>query len=182
MVDMPWCLSQQSWFAVQVKPKCERVVAELLRNKGYETFLPVNRAAPKCPPLFPSYVFCRFDSGVKAPIVTTAGVIRIVGFSGRAAAIDPAEMSSLIAAYQAGENLRPTEHFCDGDRVELSGGPLRGCSGVLLHIDERLNFVVSISLLRRSVALVVRPDWLIRKPECSEVRDPRRVASLGGAS
>jgi transcription antitermination factor NusG len=178
---MVFSLCQESWFAVQVKPKCEKVVAESLRSKGYETFVPVDRAARNNPPLFPSYVFCRFDAAVKAPIVTTAGVIRIVGFSGRPAAIDSDEMSSLIAAYRAVDGLKATEHFCDGDLVELAAGPLRGCRGELIRIDERLNFVVSISLLRRSVALVVRPDWLIRKQPARASGGAGRASALGGA-
>jgi transcription antitermination factor NusG len=133
------------------------------------------------PPLFPWYVFCRFEAGVMAPIVTTAGVIRIVGYSGRPAAIDRDEMNTLITAYGLGESLAATEHFLDGDRVVLAGGPLRGCRGVLLRTDERLNFVVSISLLRRSVALAVRPDWLIQGQAARETSMVSARAAGNGA-
>jgi len=154
------------WFAVSVKARLENAVAESLRTKGYETF--VARHPGNSSVLFPGYVFCRFDADIRSPIVTTAGVIRIVGFGGRPAAIEPVEMASLIKAVESGEKLRPLPHISEGEPVEIISGPLRGCRGVLTQIDKRLNFVVSICLLRRSIALAFRPEWVAR----AQTRDP----------
>src|SRR5215471_17879374 len=79
--------SERGWFAVQVRPRYEKATARALRNKGYEEFLPLYTSPRRWTdrlkhielPLFPGYVFCRFDLQVVPRIVTTAGVVRIVG-------------------------------------------------------------------------------------------------------
>src|SRR2546427_8571217 len=62
---------EHQWFAIQVRPNHEKVTALLLRGKGYEEFLPsylcnnrLGRGQPCERPLFPGYLFCRFNPKV----------------------------------------------------------------------------------------------------------------------
>src|SRR5690348_1031085 len=76
------------WFAIAIKPQHERAVQEGLDQKGLETFLPLYWATRRWSdrvkrlqlPLFPGYVFCRFDCSVRTPILRTPGVRAIVSF------------------------------------------------------------------------------------------------------
>jgi transcription antitermination factor NusG len=77
-----------SWYAIRVQSKFENFVSVTLRGKGYQEFLPVYRSKRRWSdrekeidlPLFASYLFCRFDvRGRLLPILTTPGVISIVG-------------------------------------------------------------------------------------------------------
>lgn len=57
------------WFVIQVRPRYEKIVASVLRAKGYEEFLPLHTARRRWSdrtkelevPLFPGYLFCRLD-------------------------------------------------------------------------------------------------------------------------
>ena len=57
------------WYAIRVKSKCEKMVSDQLRGKGYEEFLPMcwsrrlwsDRVKVIQMPLFTGYLFCRFD-------------------------------------------------------------------------------------------------------------------------
>src|ERR1700760_4448993 len=108
------CLGK-GWFAIQVRPRYEFVTSKHLRNKGYEEFVPVYSEKRKWSdrekkidmPLFTGYVFCRLDPEVRSPIVTTPGVIRIVGNSKGIARIDDAEIAVIQAAIRAGVKARP---------------------------------------------------------------------------
>src|ERR1043165_693362 len=69
-----------SWFAIRVRSSKEGFVSRILRNKGYNEFLPVYRARRRWSdrvavvelPLFPGYVFCRFDvNDHRNPVLTT---------------------------------------------------------------------------------------------------------------
>ena len=59
----------EAWFALSVVPRKEKATAQALRSKGYEDFLPMysmkrrwsDRMKVVEMPLFPGYVFCRFD-------------------------------------------------------------------------------------------------------------------------
>ena len=57
------------WYALRVRPRFEKMVASALLSKGYEGFLPLYRHRSRWSdrikevllPLFPGYMFCRFD-------------------------------------------------------------------------------------------------------------------------
>src|SRR5207237_1416625 len=67
-----------AWFAISVRPRRERSVARILQSKGYETFVPLytvrTQARTTETPLFPGFVFCRFDVHRRLPILVTSGV------------------------------------------------------------------------------------------------------------
>ena len=76
------------WYAVRIQSRLASVAAATLRGKGYQEFLPLYRSRRRWSdrfkeldlPLFPGYLFCRFDvTGRLLPILTTPGVIGIVG-------------------------------------------------------------------------------------------------------
>src|SRR5438445_13396592 len=83
--------TDRRWFALSVMARHEKIVSELLGNKGFETFVPLytrqRQYAHRVPgfelPLFPGYLFCRSGLATGLPIRTTPGVLRIGG-AGRA--------------------------------------------------------------------------------------------------
>ena len=76
------------WYALQVRTRQEASVSDQLGGQGYERFLPMykvrrrwsDRIKEMNAPLFPGYLFCRFDPHDRLPILKTPGVIQIVGF------------------------------------------------------------------------------------------------------
>ena len=155
------------WFAIRVKSNRERVTAQGLRGKGYEVFLPeyqqeVTSGKGREVALFPGYLFCRFDVTNRLPILTLPGVVHIVGLGKTPAPVDAEELESLKVVIQAGLALNPNEPYTLGEKVCVQEGPLAGASGIVVgHKSERL--VVSISLLQRSVSVVLDCDWIAPK-------------------
>src|SRR5947209_17143167 len=76
------------WYAIQTTPRHEKVVSEVLASKGFEHLLPQYKTRRKWAdrikdlelPLFPRYVFCRFDRSQMVPILNSPGVLGIVRF------------------------------------------------------------------------------------------------------
>src|SRR5258706_7676656 len=93
----------QSWFALQVKPRHEKTAAAALKSKGFEELLPLytsvrrwsDRVKTLEEPLFPRYVFCRFGLRQKMAVVSTPGVMSIVGMGKTPAPVEPEEISAL---------------------------------------------------------------------------------------
>src|SRR6202162_4698174 len=91
------------WFALQVRSRRESCVADYLRGQGYEWLLPLykcrrrwsDRIKEVQTPLFPGYLFCRFDPQDRLPILKTPGVIQIVGVNRTPVAVDEAEISAV---------------------------------------------------------------------------------------
>lgn len=152
------------WFAVRVKSNREKVVVNSLTGKGYETFFPLyaanQSARPAEKPLFPGYVFSRFRIGNRLPILMLPGVVHIVGTGRTPMPIDEEEMTSLRLALDSQLPVTPVD-YGDGEKVRVQAGPLAGAIGTVSgRMGGRL--VVSITLLQRSVAVELRPEWLSR--------------------
>ncbi len=151
------------WFALRVKPRTERVVADALRGKGYEEFLPLHaerrrwsdRVKTVQAPLFAGYVFCRFDVQLRLSILTTPGVMHVVSTGQVPQPIADEEMTSLRLLVDSGLSVEPWPYQFVGKRVTIVSGPLTGTSGILQSIKNKDRLVVSISLLQRSVAVEV---------------------------
>jgi transcription antitermination factor NusG len=135
----------------------------MLENKGYETFLPLyqkrrrysSRVKDSQLPLFPGYVFCRFNPLTRLPILTTPGVIQLVGSGRTAIPIDDREIISLQTALNIQVSTEPLPFLLKGQKVRITGGPLAGVEGIVLGIKQCLRLVLSITLLQRSVLVEV---------------------------
>lgn len=156
------------WYALQTKPRHEKNVSASLEGKGYGQFLPLyqswHRSAGRMRgvllPLFPGYVFCRFDRFRRLPILITPGVFSIVGTSNGPEAIPDEEIAGIQAACLSGLQLSPWPYLEAGDRVRVEFGPLKGVEGIFLTERNSTRLVVSIEILKRSVAVEVDRDWI----------------------
>jgi transcription antitermination factor NusG len=157
------------WFAIQVRPNAECAALAGLRSKGYETYLPTYYCARQWSdrvkklrlPLFTGYVFCKFSSAATAPIVTTLGVVRVLGVGGTPIPVDDSEIASLQTIEAAtGVRSYPWPQLEVGDQVCIGVGPLRGLVGVLQLVKGESTLIVSVSLLHRAVAVEMQADWI----------------------
>jgi transcription termination/antitermination protein NusG len=156
------------WYGIRTKSNFERTAALSLEGKGFETFLPTYRAhhgrAKRTTSiervLFPGYVFCLFDATTLLPIVSTPGVVSIVGFGNGPAPIDNSELESIRNTLVAGIAVDPCDYLKEGQRVRIKRGPLQNVEGFLLRRRTEWRVVISVTLLQRSVSLEVERDWI----------------------
>lgn len=157
------------WYAIQVRSKFERVASATLSAKGYEEFLPLynsrrhwsDRLKEVELPLFPGYLFCRFDAQERLlPILTTPGVISIVGAARIPVPIPEQQIDAIRTMICSGLHAQPWPHLAVGSTVVIERGPLAGIEGVTLDVDKRYRLIVSIPLLQRSVAVEIERDWV----------------------
>ncbi len=151
------------WYALWVRSRHEKSVADILTGKGYQVFLPMHKSRRRWSdrfkevelPLIPGYVFCRFDAALRQPVVTTPGLVQIVSVGRSPEPVDEGEMQSLIQASEAGVHLQLWPFLKAGHRVSIEEGPLRSLEGVLISTKGTDQLILSISLLQRSVAIAV---------------------------
>jgi transcription antitermination factor NusG len=161
------------WFALQVRTRRESYVADHLIGKGYELFLPLHNCRKRWSdriknfelPLFPGYLFCRFDPYDRLPILKTPWLLQIVGFNHIPAAVDNDEISALKKLLSSGATTQPWPFIGVGDKVRIESGPLRGVVGVMTQFKGNHRLVISITLLQRSVAVEI--DSALVSPESS---------------
>lgn len=176
--------ARNRWFALRVKPRFEKTVANIARNKGYEEFLPLHRFRrrwsdrfkPVELPLFPGYVFCQLNPEFRLPLLTIPGALHFIGIGRIPAPIDDEEIAALQAAMRSGLWAEPWPFLDVGQRVLLEKGPLAGLEGLLIEVRKKQRLIVSVTLLRRSVAVEVERDW-VRPLDCNRIEPLRSLKS-----
>jgi len=158
-------MHQLPWYALYVTPRLEKNVALLLEGKGYDAFLPTYSHRVRYNkqfelPLFPSYVFCRIDVLNRLPIMMTPGVFSIVGNGSEPEPVPEPEVEAVRRMLEAGSMLTPWPYVVPGQEVCLESGPLQGVQGVVVDASNGKWLVVSVNLLRRSVAVRVDREFL----------------------
>src|SRR6201988_805951 len=167
------------WFALQVRTRWENSTAVLLSGKGYQTLLPTyqtkkrwnGRVKQMSAPLFPGYVFCEFDALKRLPILITPGVISVVGRGRVPFPVNDGEIAAIQTIVASGFQAEPWPYLEVGQKIRIEGDSLSGLEGILIQFKGNNRIVVSVSLLRRSVALEIDRD-------CVRPLAPARVTDL----
>jgi transcription antitermination factor NusG len=166
----------EQWYALHVRPRFEKHVQTHLEDKGYEVFYPTytstrqwsDRVKTLAFPLFPGYVFCRFNVHARLPILITPGVNQVVGSGKTPITVDEAELAAIRRVMESGLAAQPWPYLKVGESVQIENGPLEGLTGIVTRIKSSDRLVVSVSLLMRSVAVELDSHWI--KPVSSSIR------------
>ncbi len=151
------------WYAVQTRPRHEKRVAEELRARAIEEFLPLHRCRNRWRngvladvelPLFPCYLFVRLPLCEKLRLLQLPGVIGFAVNSAHPTALAPEDIEALRVLSVICQ-AEPHPFLKVGDRVRLVGGPLIGMEGILLRRKQELRVVLSLDFILRSVAVEV---------------------------
>jgi transcription antitermination factor NusG len=156
------------WFALKVRHQHEQAAATVLGLKQLEAFSPTlcqrrrwsDRTKVLVAPLFPSYVFCRFENEKRLSVLNTPGVLSIVGFGNSPAPVADEEIAAVRTAIASGKTIEPWPYLRAGERVEVTHGPLKNLKGVLVQSKNDWRVVISVDLLMRSLAVEVDRDCL----------------------
>ena len=164
------------WFALHVRSRCEKAVAASLHSKGYEEFLPLYRSRNRWSdrlkdvdlPLFPGYVFCRFEPRMRLRVLTTPGIVAVVGMGKAPQPVEPAELAAVQALSRSGLAAIPWPFLKTGEHVRIEHGALEGVEGILTAVKKEFRVVLSVTLLQRSVAVEIDRDLIrpIPRREC----------------
>lgn len=162
----------QQWYAIWTKSHSEQLVADQLTAKGLDIFLPkisvwsrrggVRHAIRV--PMFSGYVFVHadIDKNTYLDVIKARGVVRMLGE--RWDCLSPVshrEIEALEQLVSSGLAITPHSYLHEGQRVRLTAGPLKGVEGVLTeNRSEKGILVISVELLRRSVAVQIDCTWV----------------------
>ena len=157
-----------SWYAIRVRPRYEKQIAQSIESKGIKTFLPLYTARRRWSdrtkdvetPLFDGYVFCQLDVAERLPVLVTPGVMHFVGIGKTPLPVDDGEIAAIQSVVRSGSVVRSWPFLREGERVRVDDGPLRNVEGILLRASDTDQVVISVSLLQRSIAVEVDRAWL----------------------
>jgi transcription antitermination factor NusG len=178
-----------AWFALHVRSRREDWVASQIVGQGFECLLPkykiVRRWSDRIKelerPLFPGYLFCRFDFQNRRSLVTIPGVMQIVGNGRTPIPVEQSEIESIQMAVTSGLPSQPWPYLELGERVRVNYRNLTGLEGILVTFKGNHRVVISVTLLQRSVAMEVDLDWVTSVEDRSKMpalRAPGRPTAV----
>ena len=169
---------QLPWYALQCWVRKESTIAAQLEGQGFECFLPKYKSLREWSdrkkeveqPLFPGYLFCRFEYSLRRPVVVTPGVLQVVGYGRTPVPVEDQEIAAIQTAVESGVPSQPWPYMEVGERVRIHTGKLSGLQGILVNFKGNHRVVLSVNLLQRSVALEVDLSWVASLEKRSEMK------------
>src|SRR4051812_49333197 len=147
-----------NWYVVRVRANAERKVAQILGNYEIDVFLPLQKRPRRRRnpglieiPLFPGYIFARFDRQRHLPVVACPGVVNVLCRGRVPEPVDSGEMFALQTVSHKARSITPLAALPSGSKVRITAGPLADVEAIVLRDNGRQRIVVSVSLLQRSV-------------------------------
>jgi transcription elongation factor/antiterminator RfaH len=166
------------WYALQCWVRKEAMIVAQLQNQGFECLLPKYKSVREWSdrkkeveqPLFPGYVFCRFEYSQRRPVIVTPGVLQVVGYGRKPMPVEDREIEAIQIAMASELPSQPWPYLTVGERVRIHTGKLGGLEGILINFKGNHRVVLSVSLLQRSVALEVDLSWVVSLEKRSEMQ------------
>jgi transcription antitermination factor NusG len=156
-------MDEARWYAVQTRARHEKKVDTQLREKGIEAFLPLwsemhqwsDRQRLVHQPLFSGYVFVHIAETPleRKNVLSTPGVCWFVGNRGMGLPIPDKQIQDVQTVLSSEVPFSPFPFIHVGQRVRIRGGCLDGIEGILIAKESDRTVVVSVELVRRSLAV-----------------------------
>ena len=150
------------WYAVNTKTRCEAIARASLDRHGVEVFLPMLRERKvlhgKCrlttSPLFPRYLFAKFDVSSQLRAVNYAqGVKSIVTFGSGPSMVDESIIHAIRSQIIEGVIELSEDRFSPGQVVRIQAGPLCGLEAVF---KKKLDKTSRVVLLLKAISFQAR--------------------------
>ena len=175
-------IQEKPWWVAYVRSRQEKTLARHLLSRSVDFYLPkrvneVQRAGRRFTsylPLFPGYVFCCGERASRLTALESNLIVQILDVKDQK--LLHQELDNLHELQQSGLPLIPHPYLGPGDAVEIHDGPFKGYRGRVVREKGPLRLVVTVSLLRRSVAVELDRELLapISDPQLS----PRPAMTL----
>ena len=151
------------WHVLQVRQRFERIVALRLRERAIEGYVPLRRIGRKANgtsielPLFPGYVFCKYDEVAVSSFLDIPGVRSTVQGDHGINIVPEQQITDLQRILAAGLGVQAWPFVLQGRTVMVEDGPLSGVTGILEQRADKRLLVLPIELIRRSIAVKIEP-------------------------
>ena len=150
------------WFAVSTTSRHEKRVAEHLRQREIEHFLPLYRSKRKWSdgsrvtldlPLFSGYLFVRIQRNERGRVLEVPGALALVmGTGGEPATLPDATIHALRFG-MAEREAEPHPMLTVGQRARICSGAFTGFEGVVIRQKNSCRVVLTMENIMRSFSV-----------------------------
>ena len=160
----------KEWFILQFKSNSHHQATKNLNRQGFETFLPLHditsrklsRFINTSKPLFPGYMFIRFDRTESDwhKINNTYGVSRLITFNSILKPISTRFVDNLMKRYDLSGKLLPTQKLKKGDQIKISKGPFANFIATVETYETDQRIWILMDLMGRKSKIQTQSDTI----------------------
>lgn len=166
--------AEPHWFACYTRARHEKQVESLLRQRGFESYLPLIPTVRQWKdrrklvefPLFPSYVFGRFTLKELHGVLTTPGISTVVRANGYPTPIPEIDIANVQRFAQgiaeSGSQFEQRPFLTEGQWVKILEGPFEGVEGIVVEQRGRKRVLVGVEAIRQGLEIDI--DARLLKP------------------
>ncbi len=177
-------MHERPWHVLHVMANHEKRVAQHLFVRSLEHYLPLYTERSKWTdrsvilerPLFTGYVFVRFSPEGKLSVVSTPGVIRVLG-DYETDTVSDEEIERIRNGLASGCLLRPHPHVSVGTPVRVRGGVFEGVEGIVTEFRRQCRVIIALAAVRQYFSLEVELEDIdvLRKTVSGTGFNPRAI-------
>jgi transcription antitermination factor NusG len=155
-------MNQNRWHILHVMSNHEKRVAQHLTIRSLEHYLPIymervrwtDRTVVAERPLFSGYVFVRFSPQARIDVISTPGVLRLLGDDKRDT-VSCDQIDKIRDGLAAGFPLRPHSFVVLGTRVRVLRGIFAGVEGVVTDLRQQSKIIILLAAIQQCFSLEV---------------------------
>lgn len=150
------------WRVIQTRSRSEKKAAAFIKAMGAPVYLPLIKTKKQWSdrvklveePLFPGYLFARFDEAQRYPLLNMPGIVRIVSFGGTYASIPDVQIDALQKFRQQDSEVITMEMgVIPGQEVFIASGPFKNCSGRLVRHNGKGKLLIEFTAMGQGLLL-----------------------------
>lgn len=153
---------ESPWHVLHVVANHEKKVAQHLSVRSLENYLPLYTERSKWTdrsviverPLFTGYVFIRFSPQARLSVITTPGVIRLLG-DHESDTVGAEEIDRIRNGLASGCLLRPHPNISLGTAVRVRSGAFEGVVGTVAEFRHQCRVIIALSAVKQCFSLEV---------------------------
>ncbi len=160
----------KEWSILQFKPNAYHQANKNLNRQGFETFLPLHDTTSRrtsrfintSKPLFPGYMFIRFDKAESEwhKINSTYGVSHLITFNSIIKSIPTIFVDHLMKRYDLSGKLIPIKQLKKGDHVTVLKGPFADFIATVEKYEADHRIWILMDLMGRKTKIQTPSDNL----------------------
>lgn len=174
-------MSTTPWSVLHVVAHHEKRVAQHLDARSLTHYLPLytersrwsDRSVIVERPLFTGYVFIRFTPQERLAVISTPGVIRLLG-DHPSEMVSAEEIDKIREGLRSGYLLRPHPVVSVGTHVRVRVGVFSGVEGVVTELRPQCKVILRLAAIRQCFSLQLDLDQieLIQPPITGTAQRP----------
>lgn len=162
-------MSELKWYVLYTTSRAEKKVAERLREKGLEVYLPIieelrqwsDRKKKVQKALFNGYLFVKTSRANLWESLQVPGAVKFVHFAGEHATVRQEEIETIQRILETGVAVETESGEIEkGQSVKIIGGALEGMEGECINKGNKDYFIIRIPGIAQNMLVNIPRKFL----------------------